>query len=62
MAAFEKRIAEEVRNFPCLYDKGDRAKKKTKKERMTWGEECLRLRQNYKANLDLLKRCSEKFL
>ena len=25
VAAFEKRIAEDVRNFPCLYDKGNRA-------------------------------------
>ena len=28
VAASEERIAEEVRNFPCLYDKGNRAKKK----------------------------------
>ena len=28
MAASEERIAEEVRNFPCLYDKNDRATKK----------------------------------
>ena len=37
-------------------------RKKSGKERMTWDGECLRLRQNYKGNLDLLKRCSEKFL
>ena len=28
VAASEERIAEEVRNFPCLYDKGNRVKKK----------------------------------
>ena len=56
VAASEERIAEEVRNFPCLYDKGNRAKKKkSEKERMTSGGECLRLRRNYKGNLDLLK-------
>ena len=56
MAASEERIAEEVRNFPCLYNKGNRAKKKkSEKERMTSGRECLRLRRNYKGNLDLLK-------
>ena len=37
-------------------------RKKSGKERMTWDGECLWLRQNYKGNLDLLKRCSEKFL
>ena len=37
-------------------------RKKSEKERMIWGGECLRLRRNYKGNLDLLKRCSEKFL
>ena len=37
-------------------------RKKSEKERMTWDGECLRLRRNYKGNLDLLKRCSEKFL
>ena len=26
---------------------------------MTWGEECLRLQESYKGNLDLLKRRSE---
>ena len=36
-------------------------RKKSEKERMTCGGECLRLRRNYKGNLDLLKRCSEKF-
>ena len=50
MAASEERIAEEVRNFPCLYGKGNRAKKKkSEKERMTSGRECLRLRQIIKA-------------
>ena len=63
VAASEERIAEKVQNFPCLYDKGDRGtKKKSEKERITWAGECLRLRQNYNGNLDLLKRCSEKFL
>ena len=66
MAASEERIAEEVRNFPCIYDKDNRAtkkkKKKSEKERMTWSGECLRLRRSYKGNLDLLKRCSENFL
>ena len=28
VAASEERIAEEVRNFPCIYDKGSRAAKK----------------------------------
>ena len=37
-------------------------RKKSEKERMTWSGECLRLRRNYKGNLDLLKRYSEKFL
>ena len=37
-------------------------RKKMEKERMTWGGERLRLRRNYKGNLDLLKRCSEKIL
>ena len=37
-------------------------RKKSEKERMTWSGECLRPRRNYKGNLDLLKRCSEKFL
>ena len=37
-------------------------RKKSGKEPMTWGEECLRLQQNYKGSLDLLKRCSEKSL
>ena len=61
--ASEKRIAEEVQNFACVYNKGNRAtKKKSGKERMTWGGECLQLRRNYKGNLDLLKRCPEKFL
>ena len=36
-------------------------RKKSEKERMTCGGECLRLRGNYKVNSDLLKRCSEKF-
>ena len=63
MTASEKRIAEEIRNTPCLYDQGSRAtKKKSEKERMTWSGECLRPRRNYKGNLDLLKRCSEKIL
>ena len=63
MAASEERITEEVQYFPCLYDKGNRAtKKKSEKERMTWGGECRRLRRNYNGNLDFLKRYSEKFL
>ena len=63
MAASEKRVAEQVENFPYVYDKGNRAtKKKSGKERISWGGQCLQLQQNYKANLDLLKRCSEKFL
>ena len=33
-------------------------RKKSEKERMTWGEECLRLQRN----LDFLKRCTEKLL
>ena len=38
VAASEERIAEEVRNFPCIYDKDNRAtEKKSEKERMTWG-------------------------
>ena len=37
-------------------------RKKSEKERMAWGEECLWLRRNYKGNLDLLKRCTEKLL
>ena len=37
-------------------------RKKSEKERMTWGDECLRLRQNYKSNLDFLKKYSENFL
>ena len=37
-------------------------RKKSEKERMTRGGECLRLQQNYKGNLDLLKRYTEKFL
>ena len=36
-------------------------RKKSEKERMSCGGECLRLRGNYKGNLDLLRRCSEKF-
>ena len=28
MAASEEWVAEEARNFPCLYDKGNRATKK----------------------------------
>ena len=63
VAASEKRVAEQVENFTCVYDKGNRAtKKKSGKERISWGGQCLQLQQNYKANLDLLKRCSEKFL
>ena len=63
MAASEERITEEVQYFPYLYDKGNRAtKKKSEKERMTWGGECRRLRRNYNGNLDFLKRYSEKFL
>ena len=63
MAASEEQNAEEVQNFPCLYKKGSRTtkKKKSEIEHMTWSEECLHLRRNYKGNLDLLKRCSEKF-
>ena len=40
MAASEEQITEEVRNFPCLYDKGNRAaKKKTGKgtHGLEWG-------------------------
>ena len=37
-------------------------RKKAGKEPMNSGEECLRLQQNYKGSLDLLKRCSEKCL
>ena len=33
LAASEERIAEEVRNFPCLYDKGNRTTKKKKKKK-----------------------------
>ena len=29
LAVSEERIAEEVQNFPCLYDKGNRATKKS---------------------------------
>ena len=48
--ASEERIAEGVRNFPCLYDKGNRAtKKEIGKERMTWGAECLRYDEIIKA-------------
>ena len=63
MAASEEWIAEEVQNFPVYTTKVTGLKrKKLEKERMIWGGECLRLRRNYKGNLDLLKRCSEKCL
>ena len=63
MAASEERITQKVQYFPCLYDKGNRAtKKKSEKERMTWGGECWWLRRNYNGNSDFLKRYSEKFL
>ena len=37
-------------------------RRKSEKKRMAWGGECLWLQQNYKGNLDLLKRCTEKLL
>ena len=61
--ASEERIAEGVRNFPCLYDKGNRAtKKEIGKRTHDLGCRMPALRRNYKGNLDSLKRYSEKFL
>ena len=39
VAASEERIAEEVRNFPFLYDKGNRATKKNRKKNAWLGVE-----------------------
>ena len=43
VAASEERITEEVRNLPCLYDKGNTMlqRKKLVKERMAWDGECI---------------------
>ena len=50
VAASEEQIAEEVQNFPCLYDKGSRATKNNIGKRMhDLGAECLRLRRIIKA-------------
>ena len=68
MAAFEKRIIEKIRNFPCLYDKGNMAtKKKNGKRTHDVGRRMAAAatkvhKLNYKGNLDWLKRCSENFL
>ena len=62
VAASEERIAEEVRNFPSLYDKGSGAAKKKTGKRTHDLEWRMRPRRNYKGNLGLLKRCSEKIL
>ena len=68
MAASEKRIAEEVRNFPCLYDKGNRATRKKIGKRthgLGWRmplATAMLHKLNYKGNLDWLKRCSEDLL
>ena len=35
-AVFEEAIEEEEQNFPCLYEKGNRATKKTNYEKNAW--------------------------
>ena len=68
MAASEERIAVEVRNFPYLYDKGNRVTKKKIGKRtdgLGWRMPAATTKVhklNYKGNLDWLKRCSETFL
>ena len=67
MAASAKRFAEEVRNFPCLFDKGNRVKKKKIGKRthdLGWrmpADTTKVHKSSYKGNLDWLKRCSKKF-
>ena len=67
VAASEKQIAEEVQNFPCLYDKGKMATKKKIVKRMHglgWRMAVAMTNVhelNYKGNLDWLKRYFEKF-
>ena len=63
-----KPIAEEVRNFPSLCDKGNRAtKKKVGKRTHGLGWRMLATtmklhKLNYKGNLKWLERCSENLL
>ena len=68
VAVSEERVTEEVRNFNCHYDKGNRATKKIIRKR-TYGLEWRMAaattkihKLSYKGNLDWLKRCSENFL
>ena len=63
MAAFEEKIAEELQISPLyMMNVTGLQRRKSEKKRMAWGGECLWLRRNYKGNLDLLKRCTEKLL
>ena len=64
----KERIADEVRNSPCLYDKGNRATKKKIRKRthgLGWRMPAAasKVRKlNYEDNLDWLKRRSENSL
>ena len=68
MAVSEKQITEEVRDFLCLYDKGNRtAKKKVGKRTHDLGWRMPTVttkvhKLNHKVNLEWLKRCPENFL
>ena len=68
VAVSQKPIAEEVQNFPCLYDKGNRAAKKKIEKRthgLGWRMPAATMKVhklNHKGNLDWLKKCFEHFL
>ena len=60
VAATEKPISEDIRNSPCLYDKGNRATYGLRWRMRATTTKVHKL--NYQCNLDWLKRYSEIFL
>ena len=68
VAVSEERITEEVQNFNCRYNKGNRAGKKIIQKRthgLGWRMPAATTKihkLNQKGNLDWLKTCSENFL